>query len=265
MINTIKKHYPTAKSRPLGFIVYEGPSMIDGAPIVVIVNRVFADSENAKTGALVQSFIIRADVGPVEALQSGQDVSICGDCEHRPALVKAGNGKAPCYVNAGQSVRSVYEAYKRGRYTVATPAHVAQFLADKTLRIGTYGDPYAAPVAVWHALAAGASKSVGYSHQWQALGFKAAEWAHLVMASADTLDQRTTANALGLRTFRVAVADSLPVAGEISCPASAEAGRRTTCSDCRLCGGTSIRAKDIVIQDHARGFQGRKTIAIISA
>lgn len=262
MINTL---YPTKKSRPLGFIVYEGPSMIDGLPIVVIVNKVFEDSQNEKTGAIVQTFIIRSDVSPMDALKSGDDVSICGSCEHRPSLVKAGNGKAPCYVNVGRSVLSVYGAYKRGSYTKASPEFVAKLLADKTLRLGTYGDPYAAPVAVWHALASGAARRVGYSHQWESIGFDVAAWSGLVMASADTPEQRTKANSMGLRTFRVTTSNAKPMHGEISCPASSEAGRKTTCSACNLCGGTSIKARDIVIQDHAIGSNKRKVFAITVA
>jgi hypothetical protein len=68
----------------LGYIAYEGASMIDGAPIVVIVNKIDADSKNEKTGAIVQTFIIRSDIAPMAALQSGDDVAICGDCAHRP-------------------------------------------------------------------------------------------------------------------------------------------------------------------------------------
>lgn len=260
-----KSIYPTVKSQPLGFIVYEGASLIDGSPIVVIINKIFSESQNAKTGNIVQSFIIRSDINPLEALTTGDDAGVCGNCEHRPLLVKGGNGKAPCYVNVGQSVAGVYKAYKRGRYVKASPEFVAQFLKGKTLRLGTYGDPAASPVAVWQALAAGADKRVGYSHQWDSLGFDHAAWNELVMASVDSIAQRVIANAKGMRTFRVSQPDTAAIAGEISCPASAESGRKTTCSDCRLCGGTSIKAKDIVIQDHARGFNTRRVIAIVAA
>ena len=259
----IKLSFPTKKSQPIGFVVYEGPSMLDGSPIVVVVNRVFEASENAKTGDLVQTFIIRSDVSPMDALRSGQDIAVCGTCEHRPSLVKAGNGKSPCYVNVGQSVTSVYGAYTRGSYMRATPEQVSELLGGKTLRLGTYGDPAAAPVAIWHALAKGAAKRVGYSHQWASIGFDVESWSTLVMASADTPEQRITAKSMGMRTFRVAQ-DNLLSPGEISCPASAEAGRKVTCVDCKLCGGTSIRAKDIVIQDHAQGFK-RRVISIATA
>lgn len=259
----IAQHYPRIKDRPLGFVVYDGPSVIDGAPIVVIVNRVFDDSQNAKTGALVQTFIIRSDIAPVDALNTGADESICGTCEHRPALVRAGNGKAPCYVNVGRSVNAVYGAYKRGRYPAASPEFVAQFLSESTLRLGTYGDPAAAPVSIWQALVNGAAKHVGYTHQWQAPGFDLAAWSPLVMASADTEAQRDVARSVGMRTFRVSQNQTVNP-GEIQCPASAEAGRKTTCASCKLCGGSSIRAKDIVIQDHAVGHK-RRVFAIATA
>ena len=82
------------KNSILGYIAYEGPSLIDGAPIAVIINKIDG-SDNSKTGAIVQSFIIRSDVGPTDALKTGQDESVCGDCPHRPMLAKS-TGQAPC-------------------------------------------------------------------------------------------------------------------------------------------------------------------------
>jgi hypothetical protein len=240
---------------PLGYIAYEGPSLIDGRPIVVVVNKIDDASDNEKTGALVQSFIIRSDVPPVQALQTGDDVSICGQCPHRPILARE-NGQAPCYVNVGRSVRSVYEAYKRGRYQRATTAQLRQILAGKRVRLGTYGDPAAAPVAMWREITADAAGHVGYSHQWQAVGFDHAAWAPLVMASADSADEAAQANLFGMRVFRVSIGVDKQ-AGEATCPASAEGGRRATCATCMLCGGTTKAARDIVIADHAVGHKAR--------
>jgi len=240
--------------KPLGYIAYQGPSVIDGRPIVVIVNKLNG-SQNEKTGALVQTFIIRADVGPVEALKTGDDASICGQCVHRPLLAKQ-NGAAPCYVNVGRSVRSVFEAYKRGRYVKVTPAQLRRILAGRKVRLGTYGDPYAAPVAMWQEILADTAGHVGYSHQWQAVGFDHAAWAPLVMASADTADEAAQANLYGMRVFRVSVGvDRQP--GETTCPASAEGGKKATCDKCMLCAGTSKAARDVVIADHAVGHKRR--------
>lgn len=241
--------------KTLGYIAYEGPSEIDGRPIVVIVNKL-TGSDNAKTGAdLVQTFIIRSDVAPTDALKTGADVSICGQCVHRPILARE-NGQAPCYVNVGRSVRSVYEAYKRGRYTPATPAQLRVILKGRKVRLGTYGDPAAAPVAVWQTITADAAGIVGYSHQWQSVNFDHAAWAPLVMASADNIDEAAQANLFGMRVFRVSVGIDKQ-SGETTCPASAEGGRRATCDSCMLCGGTSKAARDIVIADHATGHQKR--------
>lgn len=246
----------------LGFIAYEGPSEIDGAPIVVIINRIDSDSENEKTGALVQSFIIRSDVAPTDALKTGGDASICGDCAHRPLLAKD-NGQAPCYVNVGRSVRSVYEAYKRGRYTRADAATIAKALAGKIVRLGTYGDPAAAPVQVWERITRYAAGRRGYTHQWARPGFNAAAWARLVMASADSIDEAAHANLLGMRVFRVSIGVDKQ-AGETICPASAEGGKKSTCAKCTLCAGTSIQARDVVIADHATGH-ARRVIKIATA
>ena len=239
----------------LGYIAYEGPSEIDGAPIVVIVNKIDSDSENEKTGALVQTFILRSDVAPTDALKTGQDESICGDCQHRP-LLAGQTGAAPCYVNVGRSVRSVYEAYKRGRYTYADNATIAKALARKVVRLGTYGDPAAAPVRMWEQITRYAFGRRGYTHQWDRPGFDAQAWGRLVMASADSIDEAAKANLLGMRVFRVSIGvDKQP--GETICPASAEGGRKATCAKCSLCSGTSIQARDVVIADHATGHARR--------
>jgi hypothetical protein len=78
--------------------------LIDGSPIVVIVNKIDG-SDNAKTGAMVQTFIIRSDIAPVAALQSGADYAICGDCEHRPILAKKPARRRVMSTSAGRSDR----------------------------------------------------------------------------------------------------------------------------------------------------------------
>lgn len=250
------------EQKPLGYIAYEGPSLIDGAPIVVIINKINNPSKNEKTGALVQSFIIRSDINPVEALQTGADESICGKCEHRPILARQ-TCAVPCYVQVAKSVLSVYNAYKRGRYVKTDAATIAAALAGKIVRIGTYGDGAAAPVQMWNQITRYAAGRRGYTHQWDSAGFDVDAWAPLVMASADTIDQAAKANLLGMRVFRVSNGiDVQP--GESVCPASAEAGRKSTCAKCTLCSGTSIKARDIVIADHAAGH-ARRTISIVAA
>lgn len=246
-----------------GLIVYEGPSRINGAPIVVILTGIKAKSKNAKTGHLVQSYILRADIDPVTAAKAGQDAAICGECEHRPALAKK-TGKPRCYVNIGHGPLAVFNAYRRGTYTRVTPGEAAAIIAGLKLRLGTYGDPAAAPVGLWEELTQYTAGHTGYSHQWQRRDFDFDRWKRLVMASADTPDDAALANLFGLRVFRVTTQADRQ-AGEITCPASAEAGKRTTCADCMLCGGTAKAARDIVILDHAPGHQRRRVIQLSKA
>lgn len=47
-----------------GFVLYEGPSVLDGAPIVAIATM---STKNAKTGAMVQTWILRANMAPLAA------------------------------------------------------------------------------------------------------------------------------------------------------------------------------------------------------
>jgi hypothetical protein len=229
-----------------GVILYQGPSLIDGAPIVVIANRIVSDSDNVKTGAMVQTFILRQDMRPLDAARLGYDYSICGHCPHRPS--NAGS----CYVNIGRSVESVYGAYQRGRY--ARP-HVdydtdilPELFADSIFRLGSYGDPAAAPFRVWQHATQLVRARNGYTHQWR--DFPA--FAALCMASVDSEAQAAEARSSGWRTFRVRAASAPIMTGaEVVCPASEEAGKRTTCADCRACGGTSAKARaSIVIMAH---------------
>ena len=62
-------------------IIYEGPSVIDGKPIVAIATY---SGRNRKTGAMVQTYILRADLNPLDASKTGEDASICGRQLGRP-------------------------------------------------------------------------------------------------------------------------------------------------------------------------------------
>lgn len=230
-----------------GVILYEGPSAINGRPIVVIANRITTASGNTKTGDMVQTFIIPADVDPMTALRGGQDEAVCGDCRHRPA----NNGS--CYVNVGRSVASVYGAYTRGRYARPgvdyDPAIIPDLFAGLAFRAGTYGDPFAAPFQVWRAATVKAAAVNGYSHQWRKPAAQA--FRLLCMASVDSESEAREAQALGWRTFRVRSKDGAKLAGEVTCPASKEAGHKTSCAECKACGGTSAKARaPIVIMAH---------------
>ena len=238
-----------------GAILWRGPSLIDGAPIVAIAVGLSHASSNRKTGAMLQTYILRDDVSPLEAVRIGADASICGSCPHRGHLARLEDGSLrnagrTCYVNLGQGPLGVWRAYKRGRYPEATGITVLG--AGRIVRLGTYGDPAAVPATIWAALTQRATGRTGYTHQWRrdyAQNLKG-----LCMASCDSEAEAAEAQALGWRTFRVAMPGDLartPV--EAICPASAEAGKKLTCSQCLACAGANGRRGSIVIQAHG-GF-----------
>lgn len=233
---------------PKSFVFYQGPSQLDGAPIVGIA---VLRSENSKTGDMVQTYILRADMHPLEALATGADVSICGTCTHRPRRERMRDKRGrftrkaktvrTCYVDVAKSVSSVFRAFIAGSYDVLEPADGAVRLAGRMVRLGAYGDPAAIPVHVWLVLLADAAGHTGYTHQWRAP--MAADFAPLVMASADSPTDREQARAAGWRTFTVRTADQPLAAREIVCPASPEGGDRLQCIDCGACDGADRPGK----------------------
>lgn len=260
--------------KPNGYVLFEGPSALDGAPIVVIATGINSKSSNRKTGAMVQTYILRQDVSPVEAVRSGADASICGDCPHRSPEGFAGR---TCYVNVGQGALVVWKAYKRGAYANGTSPddgenglRVIEAFRGRAVRFGTYGDPADAPLWLWEDLQAVASLTTGYTHQWRNIPN---DWARVVMASADTSRDARDAQAMGYRTFRVdysgrayqdhAQRGARPALREVLCPASEEAGKKLTCETCGACNGTATgRRGSIMIPLHGSnaGAKGRAAL-----
>jgi hypothetical protein len=232
--------------RPKGVVLWSGASAIDGAPIVCIA--VFS-SKNEKTGDMVQSFILRPDQAPTEAVQSGADASICGNCPHRGF----GNGKGrSCYVNVGNSPNQVYKSWVRGIYPQYVATEHARWFEGRAFRLGAYGDPSAVPYEVWDALVRSVRGWTGYTHQWRTLDQR---FSGVCMASCDSSRDRDDAVRMGWRTFRVKGADDALMPGEFACPASDEGGKRMQCIDCLACGGTRLgrlapRAGGVVINVH---------------
>jgi hypothetical protein len=226
-------------------ILYQGPSLIDGQLIVVIATTA---SKNTKTGAMVQTWILRQDIAPHAAIHTGDDYSICGNCPKRGTIENGRNIGRECYVTTFQAPLSVYKKFRRGGYEHVNPSDMG---ADRKVRIGSYGDPMAAPASVWEALTGRSDGWTGYTHQWNTDRPDADAYKPYCMASADSPDDKRKANAKGWRTFRVMAPGARRMAGEISCPASAEAGHKTTCATCRMCQGTSTKSRrEPVIEVH---------------
>ena len=228
-------------------IIYKGQSLLDGKPVVAIAT--YSD-RNTKTGKVLQTYIIRSDISPLDASKTGADFSICGDCKFKgtpttdPKRKQA--VKRDCYVNLGQGPTIVYKSFLRGTYPMADNRGDRMTLgAGRVVRLGTYGDPAAIPSWVWDQLLTSCATHLAYTHQ---SGFRP----DIAMQSADTKAQAVAHWNNGRRTFRVITDLGDIVKGkEILCPASKEAGRRVQCNACKLCGGNSTNSpKSIAIVQH---------------
>jgi len=220
--------------------LYQGPSLFDGRDIVVIATT---SSRNAKTANMVQTWILLRDVRPDHAVKRGLDGTICGTCPYR-----SGQG---CYVLVWNAPLSVWNAFHRGSYQDISGDldAIARVGAGMKVRLGAYGDPVAAPIDIWEALVSRSAGHTGYTHAWRVApkGFRA-----MLMASADTPHESARAQLTGWRTFRTS-ADGVRERGEMTCPASAEAGHRTSCSECRACDGQrrdGLSSKNVTIRLH---------------
>lgn len=246
---------PPAYKAPLkgSAVIYDGPSLLDGKPILVIAVATKVGHANAKTGAVLQTYILRRDINPLEANKSGADFSICGNCPSKgtpTADEKAKQAKErACYVVLGQGPLNVWRSFWCGRYAVVSGHEaIAAIGAGKDVRLGTYGDPAAVPSYVWDSLLSQCAKHMAYSHQAKLAG--ADFRGDIMMLSADTQIEAEAAWLQGFRTFRVLRADEAPVKGkEIPCPSLIG----VQCSACGLCGGAKVRAKNIVIPAHGAG------------
>lgn len=212
-----------------GYVFYRGRSLLTDEPIVGIA---IMHSLNEKTGDVVQTYILVDDGSrPTEALKSGADAAICGDCKHRPL------NSGGCYVVVRQGTTRVWLTYREGGYPdlAAKAAVLAELLRDRTVRCGTYGDPAAIPAAVWRQLLMKARAWVGYTHQWHMTA--AQPLRYFMMASVDTPTEKAVANERGWRTFRVRLPDEPLLHREAICPASEEGEHRLTCIQCGVCNG----------------------------
>lgn len=233
-------------------IVWEGPSVLTGEPIIVLAtgvptagSRSKVRSGNGKTGDMIQVCIVNRDVSPTDALKSGEDVNVCGDCVHRS---KVSGGCGDCYTHKalrrGHAQTGTWKAHSEHG---SAPFRLEAF-AGQLVRFGSYGDPAAVPFEVWEAIAGVAKGLTGYTHQWRTADPRFAE--HF-MASADSVADRREARAKGYRAFRVRTCDEPRERGEVICPSSAESKVSTDCATCLACSGVaSGRKQDIVIIKH---------------
>ncbi len=223
------------KKLPNNGVIYEGPSVLNGEPIVALVNGLTRPSENRGMGPMLQVYILPAGEPPNQAVKSGADAAVCGDCTLRP--LNAG----VCYVITWQGPARVYKSWIAGNLE---PNPWALMSPAIPVRLGAWGDPAALPDEVLERFLP--FKTTGYTHQWKRYPDRMA-LKRTCMASVETLQEALSARELGYRYFRTRRVEESSMAEEVDCP---KAYGKAQCYSCRLCSGSESAGKSISIEVH---------------
>jgi hypothetical protein len=232
-------------SKNKGYVLYEGPSAINGESIAAILTL---NSTNKKTGNMAQLWILAKDIPPHIAQKTGDDDAVCGDCPI----------KKECYVLTFQGPLSVWNAYKRGSYVndakftqlyKSTPGFNFVDISQLIIRFGAYGDPAALPKWYIQKIAENCKDFTGYTHQWNKRKFNFLK--KYFMASVETKKLAKKALKKGFRYFRIKPPDAINFEKEITCPSDIG----IQCIDCKLCNGAK-QAKNITIEAHGARAAG---------
>ena len=203
---------------------------------------------NQKTGDLIQNFMLpEAWIETQGKVRDMDDNAICGDCEHGHT-----NGKGDCYVTKANSLRGLQSKLsslrRKGLDSIPElspelEADLLEAIEGRGIRFGSYGEPVLLGEELVDKISKRAKFWTGYTHQWHKNA-----WAKgYFMASVESTLVDKAAKNMGWRTFFVG--DSIG-SENVTCPASKEAGNKATCEQCKLCMGTTSKAKSIKILKH---------------
>lgn len=242
-------------------IVWRGVSPWDNvSPIALWVTGLEikgdSDKANDKTGDMVQTYIMRTDMSPLDALEYN-DACICGDCMNRKMTRTriTDKGKVEtadvntCYVLVGNAPTMMWKSYLNGNVPDVAVEDVNDMILrfDRQTRVGAYGDPAMVPFPVWRTLLQDVTIDKGhtaYTHQWRrpwAQDFKG-----MCMASCDSIADAIEARANGWGTFTVLGQKTFDMEWQQlramrhkRCPAdtSLMTKRKVTCQTCGQCNG----------------------------
>lgn len=226
------------------YIVWEGFSNFDQTPLVLLISGV-RFSDNDKTGNMLQTYILRQDIEPTEAVKTGLDYATCGNCSQRPSIARK-TGSSICYVNLGKSVLNIWRKYYRGGYDTLDP----RYIKGRKLRMGSYGDPAAIPFPVWEKLLKTVDSHTGYTSSWQEPF--ATHLKGICQASCNTLNLKEDAEQNGWKTFTNLPEGSQSAPNAILCPNVKNNDNK--CMTCGLCNGDT---QNVFLYDHGLPWKRR--------
>lgn len=156
--------------------------------------------------------------------------SNCLDCPFN-SFGKCYTHKYSQYVGFISMLKSIVKKYPTwdSLPTAYNLSSLIRMSTDRYVRFGTYGEPSLHPKLIIEQLVKVAKSYTGYTHQW-----KKEDLGDYFMASTHTLKEADIASEQGYRSF---IVSDEPITEAVSCPASKEAGYKTTCNNCNLCSG----------------------------
>ena len=206
-----------------------------------VVSTITYTSTNIKTGNIPQITFLPVASKPTDAIKNGEDESVCGNCRLRPINHKdTPMEDKPCYVNCGYGPNAIHKTLdkieihkvKTGQYEIG--------------RIGAWGGCDSIPKDSVLKIRSMFKKVLNYTHDWE--NEKSNYLKAFTMASVHNLKDKIKANKLGFRTFRTVKNGDVKIEkDEIYCP---NFTKGIQCKACGLCGGSEIKAKNIVIPIH---------------
>lgn len=214
-----------------------------------IINLVkISKSANVKLGKgalVVQTYHFAQE--QIDNIDLTLDKANCLGC---PLSYSDGNGK--CYTHKGMQRLGLMAMMKRiskmdgiQEFDIDTLTEYVEYLKTKNVklvRFGAYGEPIFLPIKAVELLSKVAVWT-GYTHTWS---FDNTEYSKFFMASTHNMMEVALAKDMGWRVFNTG-----NIVGAVNCPASKEAGKKSVCSQCALCGGTEGKThKDIYIELH---------------
>lgn len=190
------------------------------------------NSQNRKTGAMIQSYFIDKDTIDQPAVFGSK----CSDC---PMVEK-------CYVSRDKL--TVRRLLKEGTYKQVSFDDMLELIKDKPIRLGTYGDPSILPLSDLEAICEGASMHTGYTHFYAQI---ATQYSRYLMASVEDFSQELFAQSLGYRTFRVLLKGQSQYETSDHILECVNDTHGLTCLECGLCNGNQKgNVKNIYINEH---------------
>lgn len=220
-------------------VLYKGISLLDNeTPIMVVMSGYTKDSQNEKTGPLVQLYILPIDILPRDAYTSGSK-SVCGDCRY--------NGNNGCYVRWSH-LKGIWNSARS--QPVIPMKHAKEFVKGLRVRVGAAGDPSAVPFSFWNDLLSSCENFTGYTHQWDKPEYQ--DLSSLFVASTDSKEETREANAKGWNTFEV-IDNEKPSKNSVLCLATDTTksinGLPFSCATCMMCNGKG-KGKNVYAQLH---------------